>query len=495
MFGTPGRVGLVNSSSFSPASLFYAGEQGVWYDPSDFSTMFQDSAGTTPVTAVEQPVGKILDKSGRGNHATQATSASRPVLSARYNLLTKTEAFDDAAWTTTSTTISPNSTTDPVGGNTADALLEAIANSFHSVRQTSTVVVAASGLSYTFKVYIKANSRTKGYLSVVSGGGYSSFDLTAKTNSFGGNGTNETVTAQTLTELTNGWFLLSITSVFSGVANINPVIGILNDAGASSYIGDVTKGFYIWGADLRVTNDGVSLPAYQRVNTSTDYDTVGFPAYLKFDGVDDSLATGSIDFSATDKMSVFAGVRKLSDAAQGVLIESGLDATSASYPGSLVIYAPSAAASANYQFIMRGGTGRAFETLTTYTSPVSNVLAFSLINQLPASGEAITSRINGVLNTATESNNITVSGNYGNYPLYIGRRGGSTLPYNGRIYSLIVRGAASSDMQIVATEDWIEAKTFGKEMNYVFTDPLTDVTGDFITSADGDQIYMTVSYQ
>lgn len=42
--------------------------------------MFQDSAGTTPVTAVGQPVGKILDKSGRGNHATQADAAKRPLL-------------------------------------------------------------------------------------------------------------------------------------------------------------------------------------------------------------------------------------------------------------------------------------------------------------------------------------------------------------------------------------------------------------------------------
>lgn len=48
---------------FSPASLFASGEQGAWYDPSDLSTMFQDSEGTTPVTAVGQPVGLILDKS------------------------------------------------------------------------------------------------------------------------------------------------------------------------------------------------------------------------------------------------------------------------------------------------------------------------------------------------------------------------------------------------------------------------------------------------
>ena len=45
------------------ARLFSQGEQGVWYDISDFSTLFQDSAGTTPVTAVEQPVGLTLDKS------------------------------------------------------------------------------------------------------------------------------------------------------------------------------------------------------------------------------------------------------------------------------------------------------------------------------------------------------------------------------------------------------------------------------------------------
>lgn len=44
-------------------SLFANGEQGAWYDPSDLTTLFQDAAGTTPVTAVEQPVGLMLDKS------------------------------------------------------------------------------------------------------------------------------------------------------------------------------------------------------------------------------------------------------------------------------------------------------------------------------------------------------------------------------------------------------------------------------------------------
>jgi len=77
-----GQQGLwleaVQSGEFSPASLFAGGAEGAWYDPSDLSTLFQDSAGTTPVTTAGQPVGRMLDNSGRANHAVQATAASRP---------------------------------------------------------------------------------------------------------------------------------------------------------------------------------------------------------------------------------------------------------------------------------------------------------------------------------------------------------------------------------------------------------------------------------
>lgn len=44
-------------------SLFANGEQGFAYDPNDLTTMFQDAAGTVPVTAQGQPVGLMLDKS------------------------------------------------------------------------------------------------------------------------------------------------------------------------------------------------------------------------------------------------------------------------------------------------------------------------------------------------------------------------------------------------------------------------------------------------
>lgn len=67
-----------SGARFSPASFFKGTEQGAWYDPSDMSSLFQDSAATTPVTADGQPVGCMRDKSGRGMHMLQATAGSRP---------------------------------------------------------------------------------------------------------------------------------------------------------------------------------------------------------------------------------------------------------------------------------------------------------------------------------------------------------------------------------------------------------------------------------
>ena len=64
----------------SIASLFSSSEKGFAYDFSDISTMFQDTAGTTPVTTVDQLVARVNDLSGNGNHLIQSTSGSRPIL-------------------------------------------------------------------------------------------------------------------------------------------------------------------------------------------------------------------------------------------------------------------------------------------------------------------------------------------------------------------------------------------------------------------------------
>ena len=64
-------------------ALFGASEQGAIYIPQPIvngsQALFQDSAGTVPVTADGDPVGRMLDQSGNGNHAIQTVSGSRPV--------------------------------------------------------------------------------------------------------------------------------------------------------------------------------------------------------------------------------------------------------------------------------------------------------------------------------------------------------------------------------------------------------------------------------
>jgi len=247
--------------AFSPLSLFSGGAPGAWYDPSDFSTLFQDSAGTTPVTAVDQPVGRMLDKSGYSNNALQTTSASRPLL---------------------------------------------------------------------------------------------------------------------------------------------------------------------------------------KIDENGKY-------YLLFDGVDDGLSTGNINFTATNKMSIFVGTRKLSDAAISSMYE--LSANFGANTGTFCMFAPNPAAG-NYGFRSRGTATAAVNVVTGVNAPVTNVLTtFADIV-----GTSMTIRNNGVLvENATSANQGT--GNYGNHPLYIGRRGGTNLPFNGRIYSLIIVGKTVTTDETTSTETYVNQKT------------------------------------
>lgn len=78
--GRVGRVGLTQgggraAEEFDPLTV----TPYLWYDPSDLTTMFQNSNGTTAVTADGDPVGYIADKSGNGKHWIQATAAARPL--------------------------------------------------------------------------------------------------------------------------------------------------------------------------------------------------------------------------------------------------------------------------------------------------------------------------------------------------------------------------------------------------------------------------------
>ena len=106
-FWTPGCTVIGGAKlSFETVmkKLFSNNEQGFFYDPSDLSTMFQDAAGTIPVTAAGQPIGLIRDKSGRNNHASPLATSRRPIFEQKpilgANFVTDSTLAEPSKWNT-----------------------------------------------------------------------------------------------------------------------------------------------------------------------------------------------------------------------------------------------------------------------------------------------------------------------------------------------------------------------------------------------------------
>jgi hypothetical protein len=441
------------AGSFSPTDLFASGEQGAWYDPSDLSTMFQDSTGVTPVTAVEQSVGKINDKSGNNNHATQATAAARPVLRARYNLLTYSEQFDNAAWAKTALgTVSAGTTVAPDGSSTAETITANGTSNQHYIGP-NVVMPIANAVTMVLSVYVKKATADYCHILLTGANAYVQVRLTDGVVVFSSAGTC-TEFAYAVAHAGSGWYRISVTgkqSTGSAVTfRIYPLAAANNTAGPSEAS---AASIYLWGAQVVTAADNATIGGeYQRIAADTvyDFDPTKFPPYLDFDGTDDSLATAAIDFSATDAMSAFAGVMKDSDAAQGVIVE--LTATTASNNGSFSIQAPDANAAATYLYESKGTV---LANAQKGTAPAPNTAVLSGLSDISA--DTCTLRYNGAVAETDTGDQGT--GNFANAVMYVARRGGTSLALNGRIYQLVVRGAASSAEEIANTEAYVADKT------------------------------------
>lgn len=413
---------------FSPALLFTTGVNGTWYDPSDLTTLFQDAAGTTPVTAVEQPVGLMLDKSGRGNHAfnSSGNSANFPVLSARYNLLTASElqnGISDLPVKGGSVSLAGTSIDGYV--NSASVQYNAAASYAYKTQSVT------AGVGYTLSVVVQMDDNGA---PAVSASDQVGADLTLVL--FSGTGYTPTIRS-----IGNSQYLVSI----SGVC---PTSGT-SDCGVVKYGDQSARGFRVTAYDIRVSNDAMNQPAYQRVNTATDYDTAGFKPYLRFNGVNQWLQTNSIDFTYGDKMFVCAGYRALSSSLYQVATE--LSASYSSNAGSFVVFKNGS----NTQAWYFGSSGTTFQSAekTGYAEPITNVI--SGIGNISA--PSATLRVNG---TQVAQSTVTQgTGNYGNYPLYIGARAGSSLWFNGRLHQLVVAGKQASASEISSTETYTNTKT------------------------------------
>jgi len=206
-----------------------------------------------------------------GNHLSQATAASRPLLSARVNLLTKSELFTDTAvWglTGTGAATGPTTVSMPAGDT--------------GIYQNIAVTV---GLMYT----VSAKLSGSGTMRFVLGG-------------FGGDGPQITLTATPTLHTFTGQATAPVATLY---IHRRPT-----DSATSVQVDGIQH------------EPGTVPTRYQRVNTATDYDTAGFLHYIKHDGIDDGLVTNPfLAGSLTNNMDCFVAIRRDS-AARSILFGS-----------------------------------------------------------------------------------------------------------------------------------------------------------------------------
>jgi hypothetical protein len=273
----------------------------------------------------------------------------------------------------------------------------------------------------------------------------------------------------------NGGAIQGITTVIGGVYRItidftkntiNGWISVSNNSNGSasfaSMLMSATGNFTLY---FTATATTTYIVPYVAAGVASDYidvdniivqdasaSAVTAPYGLQYDGVDDFLTTASVDFTATDKMAVVMGVRKLSDASQGVIVE--LSASAISNNGSFAIVAPSSGTAPNYVYASKGTTSvvSAVSALS-FAAPITNVV--SGISDIAADNCVV--RCNGADSGLTATDQGT--GNYGNYALFFGRRGGSSSPYNGLDFGGVCIGKTLTATQLANVERWVNQRT------------------------------------
>ena len=304
-------------------------DNGCWLDASDLSTMYQDAEGTTPVTAMEQPVGLWLDKSQglqlgpelvtNGDFSQGSTgwlyygSGSINAVAGELAVTAAVAAPDNQAFQQVPVTYGKwyvISATVRVGSaSSATLLLDGNTISFGGSTTTSTLPVRLTRMFFSITSQISFTIKAR-----VGGVGTAYFD-NISVRELKGNHATQSITAsrpvvsarKNLLLATDTLSTRSVTTVaaqytlsftgtgtvtLSGASTAGPLVG----TGANNR---VSLTFTPAAGTLTLTVSGdvrmgqleydPAATRYQRVNTATDYDTDGFPVYLKFDGVDDYM--------------------------------------------------------------------------------------------------------------------------------------------------------------------------------------------------------------
>jgi uncharacterized membrane protein len=178
-----------------------------------------------------------------------------------------------------------------------------------------------------------------------------------------------------------------------------------------------------------------AVTPYQRVTNAFDVTEAGQrDCYgVRADGTDDFYTTaGNVDFSGTDKVTVFAAVRRLSDVLRGTIVNNG---TGAGDDNTFQLRGPRADANSDTLFLSRGTSAASVVS----SNPAPHTGIFTAIGDISAPLSQL--RLNGVVVDTNTSSQGT--GNYSNLQLTIlTQTSGSSRNFNGDLYALVVAGGS-----------------------------------------------------
>jgi hypothetical protein len=237
----------------------------------------------TPNGYKENKLYSIKPTDGSGDLVvTRATSATRVnsdglIEVTPYNLLQRSEQFDNAYWSKLASSISANSITSPNNTITADKLIEDTSASAH--RFISTSFATTSGTSYSVSIFLKRAEREYAYIRLNNSGGDI---IAANINLLNGTVSQLIFGDITIVPYNNDWYRVVATGTSISTSNGSFEVRISNSPTYANYTGDGTSGIYIWGAQL-VTGTSAKeyFPTTDRLDVPRlDYSNGSCPSIL-----------------------------------------------------------------------------------------------------------------------------------------------------------------------------------------------------------------------
>jgi hypothetical protein len=202
-----------------------------------------------------------------------ATARGLLVEEARTNLCLRSAEFDNASWTVSNVTVTPDAGVSPDGTSNAESLVEAATSSQHLIAQSITY---ADATTYTASVYAKAGTTSRLQLTfgtgAFSGGGYANYNLdTGAVVATGG-----TVTSSGIESVGNGWYRCKITVLSTAAAAANFQIGLINadaDTRLPTYLG-TSRTLLLYGAQVEA---GAFATSYIPTTTASATRAIDLP--------------------------------------------------------------------------------------------------------------------------------------------------------------------------------------------------------------------------